>query len=169
MRKRHPNYRLVKIHRNYTIEEVAKLFGNHKNTVRHWVKGGLKIIDDKRPMLILGRNLAAFLQDRRAKNKRPCKPGEIYCVRCHAPKLPAGNMAEYEPITEKFGKLVAICPDCNTMMNRNVSMAKIGEFQGKMDISFSDAVKRLSESSHFTVNSDLKEEILNHDKAQSSQ
>ncbi len=25
MRKRRPNYRLVKIHRNYTVEEVARL------------------------------------------------------------------------------------------------------------------------------------------------
>jgi len=25
MRKRRPNYRLVKIHRNYTVEEIARL------------------------------------------------------------------------------------------------------------------------------------------------
>jgi hypothetical protein len=34
MKKRHPNYRKVKIHRSYTVEETASLFGNHKNTVR---------------------------------------------------------------------------------------------------------------------------------------
>ena len=90
MRKRHPNHRLVKIHRSYTVEEIAKLFGIHKNTVRGWVKSGLATSDDKRPMLILGHDLAAFLQARRVKNKRPCKPGEIYCVRCRAPKFPAG-------------------------------------------------------------------------------
>lgn len=64
MKKRHPNPRLVKIHRSYTIEEIAKLFGVHKNTVRHWMKNGLTATDDKRPMLILGRVLAAFLQTR---------------------------------------------------------------------------------------------------------
>ena len=26
MRKRHPNHRLVKIHRSYTVEEIAELF-----------------------------------------------------------------------------------------------------------------------------------------------
>ena len=155
MKRRHPNYRLVKIHRSYTVEEIAKLFGIHKNTVRHWVKEGLATIDDKRPMLFLGHVLAAFLQARRQKNKQTCKPGELYCVRCRAPRSPAGNMADYVPITEKFGNLVAICPDCNTIMNRHVSMARIGEFLGKMDISFTEAVERIVERVKPSVNSDF--------------
>ncbi len=167
MKKRHPNHRLVKIHRSYTVEEIAKLFGMHKNTVRHWVKEGLATIDDRRPMLILGPVLAAFLQARRVKNKRTCKPGELYCVRCRAPKWPAGNMADYTPITEKFGKLVAICPDCNTMMNRNVSMARIGEFLGKMDISFPEALRHIVERDEPSVNSDLIQGTSDHEKAQS--
>ena len=82
MRKRRPNYRLVKIHRSYTVEEVARLFGTHKNTVRAWVKAGLPTCDSKRPTLILGRELAAYLQARRTKNKRPCQPAGI------SPSLP---------------------------------------------------------------------------------
>ena len=37
-RVRRFNPRRVKIHRNYTVEEVARLFGVHKNTVRDWLK-----------------------------------------------------------------------------------------------------------------------------------
>ena len=73
MRKRHPNHRRVKVHRSYTVEEIAGLFGIHKNTVRAWVKAGLPTCDNKRPVLILGRDLIAFLQARRAKNKQPCR------------------------------------------------------------------------------------------------
>jgi hypothetical protein len=156
MGKRHPNYRLVKIHRSYTVEEIAKLFGVHKNTVRRWVKDGLATTDDKRPMLILGHVLVAFLRARRTKNKQTCKPGEIYCVRCRAPKPPAGDMAEYSPITEKFGNLVAICPDCDAIMNRHVSLAKIGQIIGKIDISFPEEVRQLIERANPTVNSDLR-------------
>jgi hypothetical protein len=155
MKKRHPNHRLVKINRSYTVEEIANLFGSHKNTVRGWIKAGLAPTDDKRPMLILGHILAAFLQARRVKNKQPCKPGEIYCVRCRAPKFPEGDMAEYSPVTEKFGNLIAICPDCNSIINRRVSLAKIGQIRGRMDISFPEAPRHIVESNKPTVNSDL--------------
>lgn len=156
MGTRHPNPRLAKIHRNYTVEDVASLFGVHRNTVREWVKRGLPTSDNKRPMLILGRDLAAFLQARRAKNKRTCQPGEIYCVRCRAPKAPAGDMADYQPVTETLGNLVAICPDCNSIMNRRVSMAKLGQVLGKMDITFPQALRHIVESNQPTVNSDLR-------------
>lgn len=156
MKKSHPNPRLVKIHRNYTVEEIAKRFGIHKNTVRHWLKDGLAVIDNRRPLLIQGRVLADFLQTRRVKNKRTCNLGELYCVRCRAPKSPAEGMAEYISVTGKFGRLVAICPDCESIMNRNVSMARIEEFQAKMDITFPEAVQRIVERCEPSVNSDLE-------------
>ena len=156
MGKRHPNHRLVKIHRSYTVEEIAKLFGIHKNTVRRWIKDGLTTIDDKRPMLILGHVLVKFLQVRRVKSKQPCKSGELYCVRCRCPKSPAGDMAEYSPITEKFGNLIAICPDCDTLMNRRISLAKIALDCGNIDISFPDEVRHLIDSTKPTVNGDLR-------------
>jgi hypothetical protein len=93
-RKCRPNHRLVKSHRSYTVEEIARLFAIHKNTVRGWLKTGLRTIDDKRPMLILGNDLIAFLQARRAGKKQRCRPGQMYCVRCRLPKFPAAGMAD---------------------------------------------------------------------------
>jgi len=158
MKKRHPNHRLVKIHRSYMVEEIAHLFGVHKNTVRGWVKAGLAIIDNKRPMLILGQDLAQFLLERRVKNKRTCKPSEIYCVRCRAPKLPAGNMADYSPVTGTFGNLQAICPDCHSIINRRINLAGLEQIRGQMDISFPEAMEHINETATPTVNSDLNEE-----------
>jgi len=106
-------------------------------------------------MLILGHVLVDFLKARRTKNKQKCKPGELYCVRCRTPKRPAGGMADYCPITEKFGNLVAICPDCDAIMNRRVSIAKLGQVCGKMDITFPQAMRHIVESNKPTVNSDL--------------
>ena len=160
MRKRHPNHRHVKIYRNYTVEEIAQLFSIHKNTVRGWVKSGLAITDDKRPMLILGRDLAAFLQVRRGKNKQTCKPGEIYCIRCRSPKLPAGGMADYQAINDKVGNIIAICPDCELMMNQRFSLAKLGQIREKLDITLPQALRHINESNQATVNSDLKQEAI---------
>lgn len=152
MKKRHPNHRLVKIHRNYTVDEIARLFGIHKNTARNWIKNGLAIIDDKHPMLILGQDLVSFLKKRRVKNKQTCKPEELYCVKCRRPRFPAGDMAGYTSITETFGKLTAICPDCNCIMNKNVSLAKIGRIIEKMDITFPKELQHIVKRIIPTVN-----------------
>ena len=155
MRKRHPNPRLAKIHRNYTVDEVASVFGVHRNTVRQWVKSGLPTSDKRRPMLILGRDLAAYLQARRVKNKRTCKPGEIYCVRCREPRNPAGDMADYRPLTATSGNLIGICPRCDIVMYRRVSLARIEQVRGRLEITLPQALPHIDESAEPSVNSDL--------------
>ena len=156
MGKHHPNHRRVKTHRSYTVEEVASLFGIHKNTVRNWTKNGLTTIDSKRPMLILGSDLVEFLQIRRTKNKQACKPGELYCVRCRVPRPAADDIAEYSPSNEKTGNLIAICPVCDAIMNRRVSLAKIEEVRGNIDISFPEALQHIVKRTRPSVNSDLR-------------
>jgi len=156
MGKRYPNPRLVKIHRNYTVEEIARLLGKHKNTIHNWVKEGLATIDDKRPMLILGPDLVEFIKKRRVKNKQSCKPGQLYCVRCRVPKFPAENMADYEPVTEKLGNLTAICPDCESYINRRVSLTRIWEVCGNIDITFPEEQRHIAKRAKPTENSDLR-------------
>lgn len=156
MKKRLHNPKLAKIHRNYSVDEIATLFGVHRNTVRAWVKRGLATSDDRRPMLILGRDLVAFLQAQRAKNKRTCQPGEIYCVRCRAPKARPGAMADYEALTATQGNLIAICPDCETLIYRRVSLAKLAQVRGKLDITFPQALRHIDESLQPSVNSDFR-------------
>ena len=76
-------------------------------------------------------------------------------MRCRAPKQPAGDMAEYQPITEQLGNLEGICPDCDLMIYRRASMAKLAEIQGKLDITFAEAPRAVNESNEPIVNSDL--------------
>ena len=134
------------------MEGVADLFGIHKNTVREWVRRGLPVMNEQRPALILGQDLRIFLQDRRTKNKRPCQPGQMYCVRCRASKFPDGNMADYLPTTEKLGTLQGFCPDCGCMMNRRASLAKLEQVRGKLDVAITKAPEQLSNSGQPTVN-----------------
>jgi len=166
MAKRRVNPRLAKIHRSYTTDEVARLFGVHKNTVRAWVKQGLPTTDDKRPILILGCELQTFLEARRAIHRRKCLPGEMYCVRCRSPKAPAGGMAEYQPVTASLGNLIAICPDCEAIMNRRASLAKIERIRDQMDITMPQARQHIDERTPPCVNSDLETGGSDHDKPQ---
>ena len=156
MKKRHPNPRLVKIHRNYTVEEAACRLDVHKNTVRVWIKEGLPVIDDQRPMLILGTDLFEFLKAKRTKNKKPCKLWEMYCLKCRTPKVPAENMVDYQPKTEKLGNLYGLCPDCGTEMNRNVNPAKLDQIRGKLDITITQGLRHIVDSGEPRVNSDFR-------------
>jgi len=158
MGKRLPNPRLAKIHRNYTIEETANLFSVHKNTVGSWIKQGLPICGKKRPILIMGRDLRVFLEAKKIKNKRPCKPDEIYCVRCRAPKKPAADLIEYRAITDTLGNLVALCPDCESIMNRRISLAKLKQMPGCMGITQPLAELHITERFNPSVNSEFSTE-----------
>ena len=142
-RRFNPN--LAKIHRNYTVEAAAVLFGVHRNTVRNWVKAGLPTIDDKRPILILGSEYRRFLQVKRTKNKHTCKPNEFFCVRCKAPKIPVENRVECETISSSKVRLIGICPTCTCIINKFTSLAKLEQIQDQLDITLPKTLKQLNE------------------------
>ena len=80
-RSRRPNWRGIKIHRNYEVGEAARDLRVCKGTVRRWIKSGLPTLTDRKPMLILGEDLIAFHKARTGK-RQTCQPNECYCVKC---------------------------------------------------------------------------------------
>lgn len=136
VRRRRADPRRIKINRAYTIEGAARTLSVHKNTVREWLKRGLDANDARRPTLILGRALRHFLEVRRAARKQPCAPGTIYCVRCRTPRRPAGDMVDFVPITAQTGDLRGICPVCEALMHRLVSLTKLDIVAAKLDVAF---------------------------------
>ena len=159
-----PNPRLAKIHRSYTVEEIAKLYGVHRNTVRAWIGRGLPTIDQRRPVLVLGSHLADYLQSRRTANKRPCRPDEIYCVRCREPRAPAGGAVRYHPLTPTQGNLVGLCGCCGAGLNRRVSQAKLPLVQGVLSVTFPQAREHIDESALLSLNSDFVQDGTDHAK-----
>lgn len=159
MGARHPNPRLAKIHRSYSVDELARLFDVHKNTVRSWFKQGLLAIDGQRPTLARGEDVGRFLAERRARAKRPCGPGRIYCLPCRAPKVPALNMAECVTTGETTGTLRGICPDCGRMIHRRVNPLKLDTVRGDLDVTFAQAEARIAETTKPNVNCDSSEGV----------
>lgn len=159
VKRQRPNPRLVKLHRNYEVADIAKLFGIHRNTVRTWIKQGLPVCDNRRPQLITGSALREFLQAKRAKNKCTCQPGELYCFGCRQPRKPAGDMADFAPVTAKVGKLTAICPVCECLMHKRIGMAEFAQIRTQLAITFTQAPQRIGDSTQPIVNSDFKEVV----------
>lgn len=121
------NPNAVKLNRSYSVSELERCCGVHKNTVRNWRSEGLDPIDRARPVLFQGRAVRDFLRQRNASRKCPCVPGTIYCFRCRQPRRPALGKVEYDPRTATSGNLSAICEACATAMHRAVRKADLAK------------------------------------------
>ena len=142
MARHRPKWHRIKVHRSYTVDEAARELGIDKGTMRRWLKDGeLPYLDDQKPALILGTSLKTFGKNR-TKAKIKCKPHEFYCFKCRAPKVAAGNMADFVQRSPKSGNLKAIC-ECGTIMNKNVSKASLQTLEAVLDITICQAPEHL--------------------------
>lgn len=163
MPKRTPNYRLVKRHRSYTVEEIATLLGSHRNTVRHWLKSGLTVLDDGRPLLVHGGVLIAFLKQARAKQRHPCAPGQLYCLRCRTPRAPTGNIVVYRALNKAGGNLVGSCEACGCRLHRRVRFENLAASLGCVEVCFTDAEEDIGESPDPSLNCAFEQETATHE------
>lgn len=138
------NPNLVKINRNYTFEELAAVFGVHKNTVSAWVKKGLPCLKEKRPFLILGVDAKSYLQGQRVGKKQSCKPNELFCVSCKAPTRPAENFVEYLPLSATNGLLTGFCGRCDCVVNKFASYDSLDRYSVLFDLSKPKALEGIT-------------------------
>ena len=156
------NPRLAKSLRCYTIIEVAELYRVHRNTVRHWLVNGLAPIDENRPLLIHGEALNNFHRARRLAGRQTCGPAEIYCLGCRKPRRPAGDIAD---LIQKGSvrTLIAICPDCDSMMTQRVSAERLSGFTSEITICPQLDSGPIEESSVSSPNYNLNDAIKSHE------
>lgn len=143
-RNRKVSRRGLKIHRNYTVDEVARNLGVAKATVRRWIKHGLPALTERRPTIILGSDLSQFLSTQKAR-RHTCQFHECYCVKCRIPQKPAGEMAEYIPLTPSTGNLRGICPTCGIMMHKRIRRDALPSLGSILDVTIVQAPSRLRE------------------------
>lgn len=148
------NPRRAKLHRSYSVAELAERLDVHKHTVRGWIRNGLPVIDGAKPTLILGSDFQAWWGERRKAAKRPCQPGQMYCFKCREPKRPALGMVEYTATNAATGNLKAICETCETMMHQRARLANLAARMPGMDVQITQAPSRIVERAHPSPNCD---------------
>jgi hypothetical protein len=156
MPARRVNPNRVKLHRSYSVEELARCLDVHKNTVRHWQAKGLEPIDKGRPILFQGATVRGFLVNRNTSRKQPCSPGTLYCFRCRSPRAPALGMVDFVPMRPGSGNLRALCECCETIMHRRVREADIAEIMPRCTVQFAQGQPRLSGQTAPSLNCDFE-------------
>ena len=101
-----------------------------------------------------GTDVVDFLRRRRQAGKRPCRPGEIYCLKCRAPRIPAGLIADLIVKSATVGCLEAICPACGRMVYRRVNPTRIETVRGNLEITVRQAKARIGDRVEPTLNGD---------------
>lgn len=149
------NQNLVKINRNYTFEEMAQVFGIHKNTVANWIKNGLPCLNERRPFLILGVDAREYLKAQRTSKKQKCMLYEMYCMRCKSPQRPAENMVDYEPINDSTGRLIGLCATCEGIINKYARLDDLKLIREELDIDLPRAQKHINKRDTPLLNSDF--------------
>ena len=147
--------RRVKIHRSYSVDEIARLLGVHKNTVRGWLRTGLQAIDDARPRLVRGEDLRTYLNGQIAARRRPCGRGEMFCFRCRIPRSPAGP-ALYRSKTALLGCLEGVCAVCGGRINRRASVSTLPSLISEFEIQLEPGLQHITEMPEPILNCDFE-------------
>lgn len=142
MPARRTNPHRVKLHRSYSVPELAACLAVHKNTIRHWQREGLAPIDATRPMLFDGADVRTFLGAHNASRKCSCPPGTIYCLKCRQPRAPALGMVEFVLGKGTTGNLRALCETCSTVMHRRANAATIAAIMPGLTVQIREAAPR---------------------------
>jgi hypothetical protein len=156
----------MKIHHNYTIEDIARILGVHKNTARRWQKTGLCALDTGRPKLFHGTEIRRFLDARRQQARRPCPAGHLYCFGCREPRPPLGAEVDLLPLNASIANLCGICT-CGTLMYRRVSQRTLAAARRDFIVTMPQACSRIGGKPSPSLNGDLSETWSAHLNAQS--
>ena len=159
MPARRANPQRIKLHRSYSVAELERRLGVHKNTVRLWQRAGLKPIDANRPVLFLGEAVKSFLAKRNASRKRPCSPGTLYCFRCREPRKPASGALDYEASTLLSGQLRAQCDACGAVMHQRIRRADLAAKMPGLHVQIREAPLRISGSLSPSENCDSEKQV----------
>ena len=139
---------------SYTIEDICNMYSMHPQTVRKWIKIGLRTIDSKKPSLIHGSDLKKFLEKHNEKLKKHLDFEEFFCVTCKEAHIPLFRKVYLEQ-NHQFIKAKGVCPITKKIMNRSYKLADYPQLKKNFSL---EEMARLYDSSNPTLNTKIGED-----------
>ena len=133
-RKRTYNVRLIKATWPYTVQEIAELFGIHKNAVLRWLREGLMADRLQRPFLIRGDELARFLTARQIARRRTCAKTEFFCFKCRVPRSAFLGIADIVIESPTRMRVTALCEVCSAPVNKMQAARELPKIRSSFEI-----------------------------------
>lgn len=136
MSKRLYSHKKVRYSHAYDVDEICTLFsdlGLHAQTVRKWIKNGLKTIDKGKPALIYGNDLITYLKKHNNKNKCSTAFDEFFCMSCQDARPTFQNQITVKQ-KESFLQVQGICRQCKTRMFKNYKLVDLPELKRKLKL-----------------------------------
>jgi hypothetical protein len=117
----------ISYYKCYSVAEVGLQIKRSEKIIFAFIKDGLKTIDDKKPFLIRGYDLIAYLRKINERKKCPTEIYEMYCPKCREARTPKAKEITIEP---DFGiKAKGICPVCKITMNKNYKIDSLSDLK----------------------------------------
>ena len=136
MSKRLYPHKRVRYWYAYDIDDICTLFsdlGLHPQTVRKWIKNGLKTMDAGKPALVYGHDLIAYLK--KSNNANKCKTAfdEMYCMGCQDARSIFQNKITAKQ-KAKFLQVQAMCRTCKKRMFKNYKLSDLPALRKKFTL-----------------------------------
>ena len=128
-KKRKPDLRRIRPSKVYTLPEIAKTMDRKSATIRSWVRKGLPLVSEQKPVLVLGASLKEWLQETWKAKTRKCQPGEMFCFKCRRPGKPKPGSVKLTARNEKTVSIKGRCAVCDTRMYQAGSLAAVEEIK----------------------------------------
>lgn len=101
-------YNLSKIRAKtaYNLREVCSLLGVNRKTVLRWLKEGLVLLDEaKKPYLVMGCDIQAFIRAKRKAKQVKLQFDEFYCLTCRKAVQAKRGTKKTEKTGKKIGRI----------------------------------------------------------------
>lgn len=154
-KRRRYNLGLIKETWPYTVQEIAALFGIHKNAVTQWMKKGLEVDTCRRPFLIRGSALIHFLSNRQQRKGRRCNFMEFFCFKCRGPRHVYEDAVDVVIFTPNRLRMNGLCIECDGRVNKLQAVKNLPEIQQRFNV-LTLVEERLLERDDPNVNRDKR-------------